>query len=60
MTVLTAREVAKQLKVGVSTVYLFARQGRIPCLRNGKIVRFPEDVVEKMLKFSEPVSDKIA
>lgn len=40
--VLTPRQAAERLQVGVSTVYALAARGAIPSLRVGRSVRIPE------------------
>lgn len=52
---LTAKDVAEQLQVAVSTVYLWAEQGRLPhiCLAQGarrRCIRFRQRVVEEWLR----------
>ena len=45
MKLLTAEEVASQLRVPPSWVYTAANDGRMPCVRLGRYVRFdPADV----------------
>lgn len=50
MTLLTAKDVAKQLKCSEVTVRRLARRGQLPHHKFGRLVRFPEDAVEMMLK----------
>lgn len=49
MSLLTAKDVAKQLKCSEVTVRRLARKGELAHHKVGKLVRFPEDAVEKML-----------
>ena len=43
--ILTAKEVAKMLKVSRVTVYRMAKRGEIPCYRNGSILMFYKDEI---------------
>lgn len=48
-----AEDIAEFLNIGKSSVYLLAKQGRIPCLRFGEtIVRFDRRAVLKALQSS--------
>jgi len=51
----TAREVAKVLGVGVSTVYEWAKAGKVPAVRISGTVRFSREWLERM--FTEPRQD---
>lgn len=45
LPLLTAEEVAAQLRLGLSTVYGLARSGELPSMRLGGAVRFhPDDL----------------
>ena len=44
----TAREVAKVLGVGVSTVYEWAKAGKVPAVRISGTVRFSRQWLERM------------
>ncbi len=45
---LTAQEVAKTLKVGLSTVYQWAKAGTVPAARIGGTVRFSRQWLEEV------------
>jgi excisionase family DNA binding protein len=48
---LTVKEVAERLKVDPSTVYIWARTGRLPCIRLSKrSLRFLEKDIAKYEK----------
>lgn len=47
---LRVEEVAKQLKLGRSTVYALIQQQRIPHIRIGMAVRIPKDAFETWLR----------
>lgn len=46
---LKAQEVAKRLRVSIATVYRFARDGTLPSVRVGTVVRFPSDAIDARL-----------
>lgn len=48
--VLTAREVARLLKMPVSTVYELARRGELPARRLGRTWRFLRPRLEELLR----------
>lgn len=48
--ILTAKEVAKLLKVRTVTIYAWAKVGDIPCVRFGKSVRFNKAEILEWLK----------
>ncbi len=52
----TARSLAHQLSLPVSSLYELARGGRIPCIRVGKHVRFSPPAVLKALEATDAVS----
>ena len=43
---LTVKELANQLRIKPSTLYAWAGQGRIPCLKLHGLVRFERDAIE--------------
>jgi excisionase family DNA binding protein len=47
--ILTPSEVAELLRVPESWVYRAAREGRLPCIRLGRYVRFGEHELERWL-----------
>jgi excisionase family DNA binding protein len=48
-TLLTKRDIARELQLGRRTIDVWMRQGRIPFLKIGKTVRFRlPDVLEKL------------
>jgi excisionase family DNA binding protein len=51
--ILTARQVAERLALGVSRVYELARRGEIPHVRIGRVVRFRWSAVEAWFVASE-------
>lgn len=50
MKLLTAQEVADILRVHRNTVYLWVRSGELPAVRYGKLIRIPQDSLEKWIK----------
>jgi len=44
---LTVKELADQLHIKPSTLYAWAGQGRIPCLKLHGLVRFERDAIER-------------
>jgi excisionase family DNA binding protein len=50
MKLLTAKEVAAMLKAKASTVYAWAEQGMIPCLKVNGLLRFSEEAVLEWLE----------
>ncbi|WP_287154766.1 helix-turn-helix domain-containing protein [Candidatus Solincola tengchongensis] len=51
MTVLTANEVARLLRLAPSTVYEMARRGDLPSVRIGnRVVRFVAEDIERLIK----------
>jgi len=47
---LTAREVASQLRIDSDTVYLLAQRGDLECQRFGRAVRFRQEHVDNYLR----------
>jgi excisionase family DNA binding protein len=51
---LTAKQLSERLNIKQSTIYLWASQGKIPCLRIYGSVRFEPEVVQEWLqKFAQ-------
>jgi excisionase family DNA binding protein len=50
---LTAEQLAERLQMHPKTIYLLARQGRIPRLVAGRAVRFDPDAVRDVLEKHE-------
>jgi excisionase family DNA binding protein len=51
-TVLTKRDIARELQLGRRTIDVWMRRGKIPYLKIGKTVRFRmRDVLEKLQTF---------
>ena len=46
---LKAQDVARQLNMGLPTVYQYAHRGLIPCLKIGKSVRFRQESLDRYL-----------
>ena len=47
---MTARDVARYMRLDVQTVYRKARAGEIPCYRLGKAVRFKQEKIDEFLE----------
>ena len=47
---LTVKELASRLHIKVSTLYAWAGQGKIPCIRIHGLLRFREDEIEGWLE----------
>jgi excisionase family DNA binding protein len=47
---MTAREIAKYLKLHEMTVRKYAAQGKIPATRIGRVWRFNKDAIDKWIK----------
>jgi len=47
---MTVEEVAKYLKVEESTVYTWAREGKIPAMKIGRFWRFEKEDMDKWLE----------
>ena len=52
MELLTVQEVAARLQVKVKTIYAWAKQGKIPCLRINGVIRFDAGDIEQWLQNS--------
>ncbi|MEJ2315022.1 MAG: helix-turn-helix domain-containing protein [Nitrospirota bacterium] len=53
MKILTVKDIAKLLRASPSTIYSWAEQGLIPCLKVNGLLRFSEDDVISWLKNSQ-------
>jgi len=49
LTWLTTAEMAERLRVHPITLHRLAQAGRIPCLRAGRVVRWPLELVQEAL-----------
>ena len=47
--VLTLQECSQYLKIAESTIYVLARNGKIPCQKVGRNWRFSKDALDKWL-----------
>lgn len=47
-------EVCEALRLTKSTLYRFAREGKIPCVRLGSLLRFRRADVERVIAGAEP------
>jgi excisionase family DNA binding protein len=45
---LTIKEFSKIVKVATKTLYRLASQGKIPCIRIGRNIRFSPDMIDQM------------
>ena len=52
--VLTVREIASYLRIPVSTIYMLAQQGKIPCQKIGRHWRFRKEAVDRWLEEGSP------
>lgn len=50
MTLLTVKDIATRLQVKEKTVYAWASQRRIPCVRIGNVLRFDDSEIEQWLE----------
>lgn len=48
--ILTAQEAARYLRLSLRTLYRAVRAGRIPCAREGKVLRFHRDALDAWAK----------
>jgi len=46
---LTVPEVAKILRIKVSTLYTWVRLGKVPCTRIGRLIRFTGEQLNEIL-----------
>ncbi|HKW86035.1 MAG TPA: helix-turn-helix domain-containing protein [Nitrospiraceae bacterium] len=59
LKLLTVRDLAHRLQINPSTLYAWAAQGRIPCLKIHGVVRFRREEIERWLesfKAQEPAT----
>lgn len=49
---LTIKDLSEHLQIKRSTLYLWAKQGRIPCLKLNGLVRFDPDAIAEWVKSS--------
>ncbi|HDZ87289.1 MAG TPA: DNA-binding protein [Nitrospirae bacterium] len=49
MNLLTVKEIARILKIKLSTVYAWAEQGTIPCFKINGALRFDHDEIDRWL-----------
>jgi len=49
-SLMTVEEVAKYLKVEQSTIYTWAKEGKIPGIKIGRFWRFKEEDIDKWLE----------
>lgn len=47
---MTVEEVAKYLKVEQSTIYTWAKEGKIPAIKIGRFWRFKKEDIDKWLE----------
>jgi len=50
---LTIKELSRQLNIKQSTLYLWAKQGKIPCQKIHSLIRFDPDAIEEWLQSFE-------
>ena len=50
MTLLTVKDMAPRLQVKEKTLYVWASQGKIPCVRVNGVIRFDERAIEQWLQ----------
>ncbi len=50
LEILTAKEVAKLMRVSRDTVYAIAARGELPGRKVGRIWRFPRDAIEAFIR----------
>jgi excisionase family DNA binding protein len=56
IAILDIEELSERLKVPKSTIYKWAREKKIPCLKLGKHIRFIESDIDQWLKSKEVFS----
>jgi excisionase family DNA binding protein len=56
MPLLTVKDIATRLQVKEKTVYAWASQRRIPCVKIGSVLRFDEADIEQWLESCRVVS----
>ena len=50
MTLLTVKDMATRLQVKEKTIYVWASQGKIPCVKVNGVIRFDERAIEQWLQ----------
>ncbi|MCH8147438.1 MAG: helix-turn-helix domain-containing protein [Planctomycetes bacterium] len=50
LEILTAKELAKLMRVSPDTIYALAARGELPGRRVGRIWRFPKDAIETYIR----------
>src|SRR5437879_13736321 len=50
MTLLTVKDMATRLQVKEKTIYAWASQGKIPCVKVNGVIRFDERAIEQWLQ----------
>ena len=50
MTLLTVKDMATRLQVKEKTIYAWASQGKIPCVKVNGVIRFDERAIEPWLQ----------
>ena len=50
MTLLTAKDIATRLQVKEKTIYAWASQGKMPCMKVNGVIRFDEKAIEQWLQ----------
>ena len=58
VTWLTTSEMAERLKIHPVTLHRMAERGEIPCLRAGRVCRWPLEQVEKALMTNQTQEQK--
>lgn len=51
---LSVRELAKILRIGINSAYALVRSGAIPCVRIGRVYRIPFSSVQQFFAECEP------
>lgn len=49
-SLLTMKEVAEALRIGLSTAYLLAERGELPVVRIGRSVRVPRSALQRWIQ----------
>jgi excisionase family DNA binding protein len=50
MTLLTVKDMATRLQVKEKTIYAWASQGKLPCVKVNGVIRFDERAIEQWLQ----------
>jgi excisionase family DNA binding protein len=53
LTILTIDELSRELKIPKKTIYKWVREGKIPCRKLGKHLRFIESEIDQWLQSGE-------